>query len=267
VIGISRQARSGISFGLMNRRDFVMAGGAGTAGILFGCNGIGDPGDLPDLAHLTSRPRTPSINPTRGKSPLGLAIDRDGFIYVPPNYSAAHPASLLVLCHGAGRSSADWTTAPLDSLFGDRNIVVVAPDSRDASWDIRYGSYGRDVEFIDLALSYAFARCAINPSRIALGGFSDGASYAVSLGLTNGDLFTHVLGFSPGFYRPDTIREKPKVFLSHGTSDPILPFSWTSTQLAPSLVSKGYDVKFVEFDGGHQLPLSVATEAMDWFIG
>jgi predicted esterase len=32
-------------------------------------------------------------------------------------------------------------------------------------------------------------------------GFSDGASYALSLGLANGDLFTHVLGFSPGFMR------------------------------------------------------------------
>ena len=160
-------------------------------------------------------------------------------MYVPPNYSPARPAALIVLCHGAGRSSTDWTTAPLDTLFGDRNIVVVAPDSREASWDIRYGAYGPDVEFIDFALSYAFARVAIDPAKIALGGFSDGASYAVSLGLTNGDLFTHVVGFSPGFYVPDIIRGKPKVFLSHGTSDPVLPFGWTSTQLAPALTNSG----------------------------
>jgi len=74
-------------------------------------------------------------------------------------------------------------------------------------------------------------------------------------------------GFSPGFYVPDIIRGKPKVFLSHGTSDPVLPFGWTSTQLAPALTNSGYSVRFVQFDGGHQIPLAVATEAMDWFVG
>jgi predicted esterase len=251
----------------MNRRDFLLAGSASVAGLIVGCNDPADPNQNQDPAHLISRPGTPTTSPTPGKKPLGLAIDRDGFIYVPPNYSATRPAALIVLCHGAGRSSTDWTTAPLDMLFGDRNIVVVAPDSRELSWDIRYGSYGPDVEFIDFALSYAFARCAIDPSKIAIGGFSDGASYAVSLGLTNGDLFTHVVGFSPGFYVPDTIRGKPRVFLSHGTSDPVLPFNWTSTQLAPALTNSGYSVKFVQFEGGHQIPLAVATEAMDWFVG
>ena len=33
-------------------------------------------------------------------------------------------------------------------------------------------------------------------------GFSDGASYALSLGAANGDLFTHIAAFSPGFMRP-----------------------------------------------------------------
>jgi predicted esterase len=112
-----------------------------------------------------------------------------------------------------------------------------------------------------------FDRCAIDPASIALAGFSDGASYALSLGATNGDLFTHVIGFSPGFYRPDRLRGKPKIFLSHGTADPILPFAWTSTTLAPLLTSQGYNVKFEQFDGGHTVPLEIATDAMDWFKG
>ena len=250
----------------MKRREFLLTSTATIAGILAGCSSTEDPFERADDAHLVSRPKTPTLIPKSGKSALGLAIDRDGFVYVPPAYSPNKPASLIVLCHGAGRSSTDWTTAPLDSLFGDRNIVVIAPDSREVSWDIRYGAYGPDVRFIDLALSYVFERCVINPSHIALGGFSDGASYAASLGVTNGDLFTHVLGFSPGFYLPGTIRGKPRIFLSHGTIDSVLPFSWTKNQLAPSLTNSGYDVKFVQFDGGHQLPLTVATEAMDWFV-
>jgi poly(3-hydroxybutyrate) depolymerase len=45
-------------------------------------------------------------------------------------------------------------------------------------------------------------QCTVDPQRICVSGFSDGASYALSLGLANGDLFTHVAAFSPGFMRP-----------------------------------------------------------------
>jgi phospholipase/carboxylesterase len=150
-------------------------------------------------------------------------------------------------------------------LYESRNIVVLAPDSRGSTWDIAFGGFGEDVDFIDIALAYTFDRCVINPASIALGGFSDGASYALSLGASNGDLFSHLVAFSPGFYGPGTLRGKPKIFVSHGTADPILPFSWTSTKLVPSLETQGYSVKFVQFAGGHAVPLTVATEAIDWF--
>jgi predicted esterase len=228
-----------------------------------GCVSPGEPIDTDDPAHLVSRPLPPAKIPETGRHPLGLGIDRDGFLYVSPDYSPSRPASLLILLHGSGQSSAIWAGGPLDSLFGARNIVVVAPDSRGGSWDARFG-YGPDVVFIDYCLSYVFDRCAIDPRSIALAGFSDGASYALSLGATNGDLFTHMIGFSPGYFEPDRLRGKPKVFLSHGTADSILPFAWTSNTLAPSLRSQGYDVTFEEFEGGHTVPLDIATDAMEW---
>src|SRR5512138_2081345 len=147
----------------MNRRKFIAAGSAGLAGFLTACIDAGGPIEIDDASHLTSRPRTPSLTPAVGKSPLGIGIDRDGFIYVPPGYSPSTPAALIVLLHGAGRSSAEWASAPMDSLFGARNIVVVAPDSRGASWDLRLGGFGADVQFMNLALDYAFSRCAVNP--------------------------------------------------------------------------------------------------------
>lgn len=252
-------------YDVMNRRHFIITAASGAASLAAGCNNGGDPVDTFDPAHLVSRPLPPTKTPATGRHPLELGIDRDGFIYVPPDYSPSRPASLIVLLHGAGQSSTIWSGGPLDELFGSRNIVVLAPDSRDASWDLRLGGYGRDVQFIDYCLSYAFDRCVISPSRIGLAGFSDGASYALSLGATNGDLFTHMIGFSPGFYQPGRMRGKPKVFLSHGTADTVLPFAWTSTTLAPSLTSQGYNVRFEQFDGGHTVPLTTATIAMDWF--
>ena len=249
---------------MMNRRRFLISGTYGLATIVTGCRDVLRPFPA-ESADLTSRPATPSKIPLTGRNPLGLATGRDGFLYVPPGYSPSSPASLLVLLHGAGENSSMWSMNALISLYESRNVVVLAPDSRSVSWDLAYGGFGADVKFIDSALAYTFDRCVINPASIALGGFSDGASYALSLGASNGDFFSHLLGFSPGFFGPATQRGRPKVFVSHGRADPILPFSWTSTNLVPSLTSQGYSVNFVPFDGGHALPLAVATEAMDWF--
>ena len=248
----------------MNRRRFVLRASSTLVATVAGCRESVGPIST-DPSQIVSRPGPPSKTPAPGRNPLDLGDDRDGFLYVPPDYSPSRPASLLVLLHGAGQSSAIWANGPLDSLYGSRNIIVLAPDSRRASWDLRLGGFGEDVEFIDRALAYTFDRCVINTSSIALGGFSDGASYALSLGAGNGDFFSHIVAFSPGFYRPPPLRGKPKVFASQGTIDPILPFTWTSNELVPFLVSDGYSVKFVQYEGGHTIPLAVATEAMDWF--
>ena len=83
------------------------------------------------------------------------------------------------------------------------------PDSRGPPWDVLEGGYGPDVAFLDRALELTFSRCAIDPARIAAEGFSDGASYALSIGITNGDLFSHVIAFSPGFMAPKEPWGKP----------------------------------------------------------
>jgi predicted esterase len=99
---------------------------------------------------------------------------------------------------------------------------------------------------------------AVDPARVAIGGFSDGATYALSLGLVNGDLFPKVVAFSPGFVVEGPVHGKPEFFVSHGTSDPILPIDQCSRIIVPALRKRGYDVTFREFDGGHEVPESVA---------
>lgn len=53
--------------------------------------------------------------------------------------------------------------------------------------------------FIDSALASVFRRCNVDAGRIIIAGFPDGASFALPLGLVNGDLFRKVVAFSPGF--------------------------------------------------------------------
>ena len=108
---------------------------------------------------------------------------------------------------------------------------------------------------------------AVDPARIGIGGFSDGASYALSLGVANGDLFTHVLAFSPGFIAPAVRRGKPRIFISHGTRDEVLPIDRTSRTIVPDLERRGYDVRYREFNGPHTVPADLAREAFGWFKG
>jgi hypothetical protein len=65
--------------------------------------------------------------------------------------------------------------------------------------------------------------------------FSDGASYALTLGLTNGDLLDSVLAFSPGFAAPMVTHGAPRVSISHSDDDRVLPIDRCCT--APARTS------------------------------
>ena len=222
-------------------------------------DGGGDP-------RLSARPRTPTESaPPAGPNPLGLGGGRDGILYVPSGYDPSSPPPLFVAMHGTPGSSALW--APFYDACDDRGMVMLALDSRNLGWDlIDQGSFGIDVPFIDEALDYTFERIAVDPDRVALLGFSDGASYTLSLGLSNGDLFTHLVAFSPGFVDPTApIVGRPRIFVSHGTSDPVLPIAASRLEIVPLLTRLGYDVTYEEFDGAHEVPREIANMGFDFF--
>ncbi len=135
-------------------------------------------------------------------------------------------------------------------------------------------NWGYDYLAINRALEEAFARCAIDRSRIAIGGFSDGASYALSLGLANGDVFSYIVACSPGFIVRAQARgrsgprgvEVPLIYIAHGLSDNVLPIASTSRIFVSSLRKNGYNVEFDEFSGGHHASRQVADQAMSWLI-
>jgi len=250
----------------MSRRDFLKTGllGAVAAPVLLGCSD--SPAGPEGSPRLTSRPGSPTVTPTTGLSQLGLASPRDGLLYVPESYSPDVPTALFIALHGAGGSGESWASYP--ERAEARGMILLAPDSRGSTWDLVRGRFGPDVEFLDHALQHTFERCRIDPARIALGGFSDGASYALSLGLSNGDLFSHLVAYSPGFLRvADPIVGKPRVYVSHGTRDAVLPVTISRDGIVPSLRSGGYDVTYYEFEGAHEVPSAVSESALDWFLG
>lgn len=163
---------------------------------------------------------------------LQLAEKRDALLYVPREYKPENPAAFALMLHGAG-GNAQHGMNLLQHFADDANIILLAPASQNATWDVIADTYGVDVEFIDLALEYAFERFAVDKSRLAIGGFSDGASYALSLGLINGDLFSHVIAFSPGFMALTGQAGQPRVYISHGTGDRVLPIERCSRRIVP----------------------------------
>ena len=169
------------------------------------------------------------------------------------------------MLHGAG-GTAEGGLRLLWDLAQDAGVVVLAPQSIGRTWDALIRGYGPDVAAIDHALTATFTRCAVDPDRIAVGGFSDGASYALSIGITNGDLFSEVLAFSPGFAAPAGQEGRPRLFISHGIRDEVLPVDRCSRRLVPRLRRAGYQVEYDEFDGPHTVPDDVKRRAVQWWL-
>jgi len=172
----------------------------------------------------------------------------------------------VTVLHGAGEDARDGL-ALLRAQADGAGLILLAPSSREYTWDLvaGRGRYGPDAAAIDEALEQIFSRYVVDPARVAVGGYSDGASYALSLGMANGDLFTHVLAFSPGFAAPPGRVGSPRVFVSHGTHDGWLPIERCSRRIVPQLRRAGYEVRYREFDGGHVVPPEIGREATEWF--
>ncbi len=257
------KAEDGVA-GLASRRRFITTAGGALASVAFGgggCHQLASP--YPDDGRLNARPRATVSTSAERERPLRLDSDRDAILRVP---SAARGAALplLVLLHGATGSGAG-VLRRFGSVPDDAGVAVLAPDSRSSTWDaIEEGRFGADVQFINRALERVFELVAVDPSRIAVGGFSDGATYALSLGLINGDLFSRVVAFSPGFVVQRAPHGHPAFFISHGTSDPILPIERCSRLIVPALRKAGYEVTFREFNGGHDVPEAIARDGLVW---
>jgi predicted esterase len=182
--------------------------------------------------------------------------------YVPAP-AVGRPYRVVLLLHGAGGSPRQGLDLLLP-VADEHRLLLVAPKSRSSTWDLIVDGFGPDVRRIDRLLEEVLDSHPVE--RVIVGGFSDGASYALSIGLTNGDLFGAVLAFSPGFAAPMVVHGQPDVFVSHGTGDQVLPVDACSRRLVSRLESLDYRVTYEEFDGGHEVPERVVARAVAWLL-
>lgn len=230
--------------------------------------------------------QVPASAPTGTTSPGYFDLRNGAVGYIPPSIRAGERPPLLVLLHGARGEGADMVER-FKAEADRRGIVLLAPSSGGPTWDTLlnfnpdYGtfapiavlppnnppmSFDDDVGRVDRALSLLLRHVAVDPERIGLLGFSDGASYALALGLHNPRLFRTVIALSPGIALPAWSRGPQRVLVAHGTRDRVLPFIISKRDIVPNLRRNGYDVTFRRFDGGHTVPDDVAARAIDFFL-
>lgn len=227
----------------------------------------------PDLA-LTTEAAAPAANPGVQK------IGDHAFFYRPTGVSKS-PRPLIVLLHGAGMSARSFLDGARTEA--DRcGCLLLSVQSTGATWDTigmvqrtakngratRDQLFGADAGRVEQALSAALRSPDADPHSVLLFGFSDGASYALSLGLANPSIFRGVIAIAPGFHlEPAAINPRQRLFVAHSPADRILSFERTRDDTVASLKRAGFDLRFRPFEGGHRVDRLVLTEGVDFVLG
>jgi predicted esterase len=202
-----------------------------------------------------------------GQTRLGLSDDvRDGTLFVPKSYKPGTPMPLLIMLHGFS----GWgdNQRRLFDLAEELGFLVITPESRDITWGQEAPGFDQDVKYIGAAFRHVGSLVNIDFDRVALGGQSDGAGYALTMGLAYGDTFNHLIVLAGGgLIEPIRRQGKPKIFIAHGVKDTTMPIEISGRKNAKQLTDEGYDVTYREHDGGHGTPAAITREAVLWFLG
>lgn len=224
-----------------------------------------DPSLFGRLSFAPAEPTQGRFEP--GRHRLGLADERDAVLFVPSGLDDDDEATvpLFVMFHGAG-GFPEKVLPFIEEHAQQHKFLVLAPHSTYPTWDIVIGGNGPDLERLHQALTAVASRYRIDRGRVAFAGFSDGASYALSIGVTNGDIASHVIAFSGGFMSVFMQEGAPKVFIAHGLVDEQLPIDTSGRANAARLRSAGYDVQYIEFNGLHVIHPPIVSMAIDFFL-
>lgn len=246
---------------------------------LFALASTGDAAARSVSPALAARPSAEAVNGL----PAGKTALANGAIAFVPESAVKGPRPVLVLLHGAG-GKADRFLDRFTALAEREAVVLLAVQSRGDTWDLvprnHLGGdgplamkgppqirFGKDVERVDAALAELFVRRSADPGRVVLIGFSDGASYALSLGLANPQLFAGIIALSPGFVMvPGNLPRAQRIFIAHGRRDRVLSFNVAKQDILGLLVEVGLKPQFRPFDGDHTIDDAALAEGLDYAL-
>lgn len=226
-----------------------------------------------DGLRLELRHKTPEA--TGEEPPTGhVSVERGAsraVLLTPPEIDPSRLYPLVTVLHGAGRQDELLVRACREEP-AKRDALFLVPRSLHPTWDLLACDERPDLDFLEWSYDLIYRRYPVDPARQALLGYSDGASYALSVGLSNPHVFRAVMAWAAGFVALDDRQlgpadRKPEVLLEYGTHDELFPFERVALPMRANLEQLGYRVEFRVDEGGRHWPSgSFQSEALDWFF-
>ena len=208
-----------------------------------------------------------------------MAADSLTHLTRPP---AGDPEGLFVLFHGRGADERDLYPL-LDLVDPERRLLAVTPRGPlalppgGAHWyavkQIGYPdptTFEGTFELVSKWLDDLAAEAGVEPERIVLGGFSQGAVMTYALGLGDGRprpagliALSGFVPIVPGF-EIDLTAPLPRVVVGHGALDPVISVEW-GRRARDLLRDAGADVAYHETPGmAHSIDPSVLRALPGW---
>ncbi|MCP4006003.1 MAG: hypothetical protein GY725_17590 [bacterium] len=197
--------------------------------------------------------------------------EQQAFLLTPEEIDADKTYPLITVLHGAGRQDEMLAKAYREEPEARQALFLIGR-SHGQTWDLISGGGRPDVDFLEYAYDLIYRRYPVDFFRQALIGYSDGASYGLSLGLANPRIFRAIMAWAAGFIAVDPATldaddPKPDILLEYGTHDELFPFQQVALPNRDALRSAGYDVTFRVDEGGRHWPSGdFQPEALDWFF-
>jgi phospholipase/carboxylesterase len=201
----------------------------------------------------------------------------------PDDYDPHKAYILLVGLHGYGSYPTRFIN--LWDRFAEHDFIYAVPqapypfnsgmDEPGFSWGWWTDTHGLPQNSWDLSADYLAAlidqlqnTCKVSDTYVL--GFSQGAAMSYYVGMRNPGSISGIIPFG-GWLDVPGIGEsliadaagRLRVFIVHGNEDTMVNFSDGQDALA-KLEQLGYDVTFLEFDGGHQVPQEQLQAAEVW---
>jgi predicted esterase len=212
-------------------------------------------------------------------------------LHLPKKFDKSKSYPLVIGLHGNGGNADGFD--PAWQLFGNPDFIFASAEGpypymlgyrskiKQCSWEIQIQDeelWKRadplSVEYIlgiipQLSKSYPI-------SSAYLLGHSQGAGYAYITGIKNPELIKGIICFggqipdmdkSYSLLTMDDIKRgnSLRVFIAHGTSDSMLNIKHAQKS-RKLLEQNGFDVTFVEFNGGHELDQKAMQKAAEWIM-
>jgi phospholipase/carboxylesterase len=115
------------------------------------------------------------------------------------------------------------------------------------------------------ALDDVEKKLGVTSDRLILGGFSQGANLSADIALVGRRKVAGLVMMSGAVLEEkewlcgmDRVGKVP-VFMSHGRSDPVLPYV-LSERVRRNFSERGFEVEWVSFSGGHEIPWRVVEK-------